>query len=73
MRLKSLLLRKSALFSICVFLVGCNGQKENEVNGDDAKKLSVEFSQSEVSIPIEGSLGLLVNISPANRADEVVF
>lgn len=64
---------KFALFSISVFLVGCNDLKENDVNADDSKKLSVEFSQSEVSIPIGGSLDLLVNISPANRADEVTF
>ena len=64
---------KFALFSISVFLVSCNGLKENDVNAEDANKLSVEFSQSEVSIPIGGSFDLLVNISPANRADEVTF
>lgn len=51
MNLGTNLLGKFALFSISVFLVGCNGLKENEVNNEDSKKLSVEFSQSEVSIP----------------------
>lgn len=73
MNLGTNLLGKFALFSISVFLVGCNDLKENDVNADDSKKLSVEFSQSEVSIPIGGSLDLLVNISPANRAGEVTF
>ena len=73
MNLGTNLLGKFALFSISVFLVGCNDLKENDVNADDSKKLSVEFSQSEVSIPIGGSLDLLVNISPANRAGEVAF
>lgn len=55
-----------------LLLSACDkAQKGNDDEGAD--KLSVEFSQSEVSIPIGGSIDLLVNISPANRAGEVTF
>lgn len=70
MSLKTFLIKGSAASLLFFAAVGC-GQKA-EVNETPEEKLSVEFAQTEVSVPVNGTQALELNVTPADRAGEVI-
>ena len=57
-----------------MLLSGCDDAlKENNDNGgkDEPEKVKVEFSQNEISIPVNGTSTLELTVTPIERADEV--
>ncbi len=70
MSLKTFLIKGSAASLLFFALASC-GEK-TEVKETPEEKLSVEFAQAEVSVPVNATQTLEINITPADRADEVI-
>ena len=68
------ILMGGAACAALLFLSGCDDAlKENNGNGgkEEPEKVKVEFSQNEISIPVNGTSTLELTVTPIERAGEV--